>query len=61
MLKFGAEGGILDIVDFALQADLCIICSHACAAGSQMGMIIRAEEYIRKGVLFADYAKKSSH
>ena len=61
MLKLGAEGRVLDVVDLPLQADLGVIGRHTAPAGAEMRMIVRAEENIGDRVVLADDAKKTAH
>ena len=60
-LKLGAEGGILNVVDFALHADLTVPCSHAAPAGAQVGMVVRTEKHIQNTVAAGCGAKETAH
>ena len=43
LVKLGAEGGVLDVVDLPLEAQLRVPGGHAAPAGAQVGVIVCAE------------------
>ena len=45
-VKFGTEGRIFNIVNFPLETQLGIVGRHTAPAGTQVGMVVGAEEYI---------------
>ena len=59
--EFRAERGVLDVVDVPLQSGLGVPGSHAAAPGAEVGVVVRAEKYVRDRVALAYRAKKSAH
>ena len=51
MLKFCSERCVFDIVDLALETDLGIVGGKSAASGSEMGMVVNAEEHIHHAIL----------
>ena len=60
-IEFGTEGGILDIMNLPLQAQLLVISSHTAPAGTQVRMIVGAEEHIQNAVPVGNCAKETTH
>ena len=60
-LEFSPEGRIFNVVYFPLEALFRVIGSHAAPAGSQMGMIVRAEKHIQHAVFAGSCSKKTTH
>jgi hypothetical protein len=51
LFKLGAEGRVGYIMYLALKTELAVVRRKSRAARSQMRMIVRAEEYVRKTFL----------
>ena len=60
-VEFGTEGRIFNIVNFPLETQLGIVGCHAAPAGTQVGMVVRAEEYVQNAVPLGDRAKETAH
>ena len=65
--KFRAEGGVFNIVDLPDEPGLRPVNHHAAPAGTQMGVVVRAEKHIqshlavgKRSEISAHYAKNSS-
>ena len=61
LFKLGPKGCILDVVDLPLKAPVPVIEDQSPPAGTQVGMVIHAEKYVKYAVPFGDGPKKSSH
>ena len=61
LFKLGAEGGVVDIVDLALEADFGVIDRHTAALGAKVRVIIHAEENINDAIPFQGCSEKSTH
>ena len=61
VFKLGAEGGILYIVNLTLETVFAVIHDHAGPAGTQMGVIVRAEENVQYCVAPGYGAEKAAH
>ena len=59
--KLGAERGSFDIVDLALKTFLGIVKSHAAALGSQVRVVVSAEENIILAVFTGDSPEETTH
>jgi len=57
-LKLGAEGGILNVVNLALEAVRGVIDDHAAPAGAQMRVIVYSEKNVKHAVPLGDSAAK---
>ena len=60
LLKFGPEGGVLNIVDLALEAVLLIVYDHASPAGAQVGVVVHAEKDVEHAIPLGDCSEKSA-
>ena len=61
LFKLGAEGGVFDVVDLALEAVRFIVDDHAAPAGAQVGVVVHSEEDVQGHVPLGYGAKKASH
>ena len=59
-LKFGSERGVLNVVDLALEAAH-IVHDHTAPLGTQVGMVVHAEEHIHGYITPGNGAKKTAH
>ena len=61
LLELGAEGGVVDVMDLPLQADLGVVGGQAPSAGAQVGVVVRAEEHVPQTFPCGGYPEESSH
>ena len=60
IVKLGAEGRVLNVVDGPVETLFPVHC-QAGPAGSQVGMIVRAEEQIKNTIFFGYNTKITAH
>ena len=60
-LKFGTEGGVLNVVNFPLHPHVLVPGSHAAPPGSQVGMVVGSEKNIQDAVAAGCRAKETTH
>ena len=61
LFELGAEGGVLDVVDLALEAVPLIVDRHTAPLGAQVGVVVGAEEEVQHAVLPGDGAEEAAH
>ena len=59
--KLGAERGVFDIVNLALEAQLLVVDCHAAPACAQVGMVVGAEKDIVNAVFVGDGSEETAH
>ena len=59
--KFRAEGGVFNIVDLPDEPGLRPVNHHAAPAGTQMGVVVRAEKYVQSHIPVGDRSKITAH
>ena len=60
LLELGAEGGVLDGVDLALESVLGVMDQHTAPAGTQMGVVVHSEKDIEGHVPLGNGPKKTT-
>ena len=60
-LEFGAEGGVLNVVNFPLHPHVLVPGSHAAPPGSQVGMVVSSKKNIQNTVAAGCSAKETTH
>ena len=61
-LKLGAEGGVLNIVDLAVEPVVYrVVDGHTPPAGAQMGVVVHAEKDVKHAIPLGDRSKKTTH
>ena len=60
-LKFGAERGILDVVNGPFKAGLGVVYRQAAPSRAQMGVVIHPEKQIGNAVVAGCHAKNAAH
>ena len=61
LFKLGAEGGVFDGVNLALEAVFGVMDNHAAPACAQMGVVIHSKKNVKGDVLCGDGSKKATH
>ena len=61
LFELGTEGGVVNAVDLALEALALIVDNHTCPTGSQVGVVVHAEEDIILDVALCDCAEEAAH